>query len=397
MSDIGNLQEKYSNPMERQVFSLPTLIPSQYDDLEPKARTVLSFQEIFNIQRVVLTGCGDSYGACLATKHVFEMLTGIQAEVVTALDLGRYYGERFLGVDCQNPLVIAVSNSGSVARVTEAVKRARLHGCFVLGITGNTEAPLAQSSDKVLKLDIPSYESAPGTRSYMVSVMAILLLAVRIGEVRGRYTMDQAMDYRYDMRNQGKLLEELLPRMAKECAALAFNWKELSCFDFVGAGFDYAAAWFGQAKMLEATGKFSMHINSEEWFHLNCFAKNPEQIGTVIVANTTNPGLGRTKDVIRYARELGRPMLVVTDGGGDVPGGEDEGGVRVTGGEDERCIRVPSPKYPMNMPLTQFVPMCLLSGYISAMLGEAYGRGCEGPWRFCENGRCVRENEIIVS
>lgn len=386
MSEIGNLQEKYANPMYRQVLSLPELIRSQYEDLEPKARTVLSFQEIFNIQRAVLTGCGDSYGACLATKHVFEMLTGIQAEVVTALDLGRYYSERHLGVDCQNPLVIAVSNSGSVARVTEAVRRAKLHDCFVLGITGNMDAPLAQSSDKVLKLDLPAFESAPGTRSYMVSVMAMLLLAVRIGEVKGRYTMDQAMDYRYDMRNQGELLEGLLPRMVKQCAALALEWKDFPCFDFVGAGFDYAAAWFGQAKMLEAAGKFSMHINSEEWFHLNCFAKNPEQIGTVIVANTTNPGLGRTKDVIRYAAGMGRPVMVVTEGGGDA-----------LGIEDERCVRVPAPKYPMNMPLTQFVPLCLLSGYLSAMLGEAYGRGCEGPWSFCENGRCVRENEIIVS
>lgn len=386
MSEIETLAEKYSNPMSRQVFSLPELIRNQYDDLEPKVRKVLSFQEIFNIQRVVLTGCGDSYAACIATKHVFEMMTGIQAEVVTALDLGRYYSERHLGVDCQNPMVIAVSNSGRVARVTEAVRRAKLHDCFVLGITGNMDAPLAQSSDKVLKLDIPSFESAPGTRSYMVSVMAILLLAIRIGEVRGKYTMDLAMDYRYDMRNQGEQLEALLPQMAEQCVKFSGKWKDLSCFDFVGAGFDYAAAWFGQAKMLEAAGKTCMHINSEEWFHLNCFAKNPGQIGTVIVANTTNPGLGRTKDVIKYAAELGRPVMIVTDGTGNT-----------LGADNELCVRIPSPKYPINMPITQFVPMCLLAGYISSMLGESYGRGCEGPWSFCKDGRCVQENEIIVS
>lgn len=379
------LSEQYSNPMSRQVFSLPELIQSQYEDLEPKARKVLSFQEIFNIQRVILTGCGDSYGACLATKHIFEMLTGIQAEVVTALDLGRYYSERHLGVDCQNPMVIAVSNSGRVARVTEAVKRAKSHDCFVLGITGNTDAPLAENSDKVLKMDIPSFESAPGTRSYMVSVMALLLLAVRIGEVRGMYTMDQAMDYRFDIRDQGRLLEARLPEMAEKCAEISKKWKDFPCFDYIGGGFDYAAAWFGQAKMLEAAGKISMHINSEEWFHLNCFTKNPEQIGTVIVANTTNPGAGRTKDVIQYAVKMGRPVMVVTDESKEM-----------FGLDEDFCIQVPSPKYPLSMPLTQFVPMCLLAGYISCMLGESYGRGCEGPWSFCKNGHCVQENEIIV-
>lgn len=384
-----NLRGLYDNPMCRQAMSLPELIRSQYDDLEVKTRKVLSFQEIFNIQRVVLTGCGDSYAACMATKHIFEMLTGIQAEVVTALDLGRYYSERHMGVDCQNPLVIAVSNSGRVARISEAVQRAKLHDCFVLGITGNLSSPLAQNSDKVLKLDIPSFESAPGTRSYMVSVMALLLLAIRIGEVRGMYTMDQAMDYRFDMRNQGDLLEALLPEMAEKCAGIAEGWKDFPCFDFVGAGFDYAAAWFGQAKMLEATGKFSMHINSEEWFHLNCFAKDPEHIGTVVVANTTNPGLGRTKDVIHYGKKLGRPMVVITDGSGD------ELGVPECA-ESSVCVKVPSPKYPVNMPLTQFVPTSLLAGYLSAILSEPYGRGCEGPWSFCENGFCVQNNEIVL-
>ena len=57
------LTKEYDNPMCRQAMSLPELIRSQYEDLEVKTRKVLSFQEIFNIQRVVLTGCGDSYAA----------------------------------------------------------------------------------------------------------------------------------------------------------------------------------------------------------------------------------------------------------------------------------------------------------------------------------------------
>ena len=62
---------KYSNPMSRQVFSLPQLIREQYEDLEPKVRTVLTTPEIFNIQRIVLTGCGDSFAAGMAAKYAF--------------------------------------------------------------------------------------------------------------------------------------------------------------------------------------------------------------------------------------------------------------------------------------------------------------------------------------
>lgn len=148
---------KFDNAMSRQVESLPELIEQQYEDLEPKARTVLSFQEIFNIQRIVLTGCGDSYAAAIATKHAFEMLTSIPTEVVPAIELSRFYCEKHMGIDCCNPLVISVSNSGTGARVSEAVQRAKKHGCYILGVTGNLESPLAQYADKVLKLDIPKF------------------------------------------------------------------------------------------------------------------------------------------------------------------------------------------------------------------------------------------------
>ena len=376
---------KYDNAMSRQVESLPELIVQQYEDLEPKTRTVLSFQEIFNIQRIVLTGCGDSYAAAMATKHAFEMLTGIPTEVVPAIELSRFYCEKHMGIDCRNPLVISVSNSGTGARVSEAVQRARKYGCYVLGVTGNLDSPLAENSDKVLKLDIPGFESAPGTRSYLVSVMALLLLAVRWAEVRGKLTQDQAMSYREDFRNQGELLKKLLPEMIKKCEKLAEEWKDFPCYDFIGAGFDYATAWFGQAKILEATGKFAMHINSEEWFHLNFFVRDAKHMGTIVVANTTNPAMSRNLELLKYANELHRPLAVITDGG-----------VEDFNHESAEQIKVPAPKYPISMPLTHFAPVCLLASYISVLIGEKYGRGCEGDWSFCDGGYCVKNSEIIV-
>jgi len=376
--------DKYENPMCRQVFSLPELIKEQYDDLEPKTRAILSFQEIYNVQRIVLTGCGDSCAAGMAAKYAFEMLAGVPTEVVPAIELSRFYDEKQLGVDCQNPLVIAISHSGNVARVSEAVRRVKHLGCFVLGVTSAQRSALGIHSDKVLKLVVPDFESAPGTRSYAVSVMALLLLAVRFGEVRHNYTMDQAMDYRNDMRNQGDMLDALLPSMDAICRKVAWEWKDFACYDFVGSGLDYATAWFGHAKILEATGKAAMHINSEEWFHLNFFARDAAHIGTVVVGNMSSPGISRTKEMIKYAIMLGRPLIVISD--------KDEEDF----GEPAVFIQVPRPKYSFNMPLTHFAPVCLIAGYISVFIGEKYGRGCEGKWEFAKGGEAVKNSEIII-
>ena len=115
----------FDSALRRQVMSLPELMRQQYADLEPKTRTVLSTPEIFNIQRIVLTGCGDSYAALLAVKPAFEKYAKIRTEVVPTIDLARDYEKKNLGYAPQSPLVIAVSNSGQVARVGEAVRHHR--------------------------------------------------------------------------------------------------------------------------------------------------------------------------------------------------------------------------------------------------------------------------------
>lgn len=372
------------NALTRQVFSLPELIRQQYEDLEPKARKALSTPEIFSIQRIVITGCGDSYAAGLAVKHAFEALTGLPCEVVPAIELSRFYDRKQLGFAPLNPLVIAVSNSGSVVRVGEAIQAARKHGAFALGITGKPDSLLGKSVDRIMELNIPPFEAAPGTRSYMISVMSLLLVAIRIGEVKARYTMDTAMDMRLDMPKQGDALEKLLPDMADHMFHLAEQWKNMDAFDLVGSGPDYAPAWFGQAKVFEAIGKYAMHINTEEWLHMNFFIRNVEKTATIVWARKDSPAMSRNREMIAYAKELTRPLLVVTDGGKD------------DFGTDTDYVKVPSTKYACNMALTEYAPICLLLGYIMDMIGEKDGRGCEGVWKIADGAKCIRQSELIV-
>lgn len=374
----------YDNALRRQVMSLPELMDMQYADLEPKTRSILSFQEIYSCQRIILTGCGDSYAASMAMKPMFEKLTGIKVDLISALELCRYTPEKLLTGSAFSPLVIIVSNSGAAARLTEAAMRCNKYGAFTMAITGKPESPLGMQANRILQMEIPRFESAPGTRSYLVCLMAMLLLAIRMGEVRGKYTMDEASKYRHDVRNQGKLLGGLLPAMEEAVLAVAEKWRDFPAFDYVGAGFDYAAAWFGHAKMLEAAGRYAMHINSEEWFHLNCFVRNYDNMGTVVFANTTNPGLSRTKEMVKAAATLGRKLMIVTDG------------CKEDFGVDADYIMVPKPAVPYSMPLTQFVPACLLAAYLMAMDGEKQCRGCEGPWEFCKGAEALKNSEMRI-
>ena len=134
----------------------------------------------------------------------------------------------------------------------------------------------------------------------------------------------------------------------------------------------------------EALGKYAMDNNSEEWLHMNFFMRNVDKIGTIIVANTTNPAMSRNKELIKFAHDLTRPLIVITDGS------------KEDFGTDTTYIKVPKSKYAINMPLTQYAPICLLAGYIMDMIGEVDGRGCEGVWHIADGAKCIRESEMVV-
>jgi len=371
------------NPMCQQVQSLSQLLVEQQPDLERKTRTVFTTPEIYSFQKIILTGCGDSFIAAQSMQAIFELLTEIPTEAVPALDLARYYHPKFVGTSPNTPLVIFISNSGQVARLAEGAQFIKAFGGMSLAITGNPESPLGKEADRILKLDIPSFVPSPGVRSYMVSVLALYLLAIRIGEVRQKYTMDQAGFWRDDVFTLAKAMDQRLPKIMEQASALADAWNDKTCFEFVGAGFDYAAAAYGAAKMFEATGDFTTLVDSEEWFHRNCFIKDIDHLGGWIVTNSTNPGKSRTHELIKVASTF-RDCAIVTD--------------KLLEDVDASIPQfiVPVSEAHITMPLAQFIPFACFAGFLAEKKGSEYGRGSKGSWSFTAGGAGVKNSEIVV-
>ena len=105
--------DEFENAMLHQVLSVPELLEEVYPDVEPQVRYVMTTPEIYSVKKVVLTGCGDGYAACLTAKRTFEKFLQIPIEVVEPLSLSRYYQMKWVGESPCDPLVIAFSNSGS--------------------------------------------------------------------------------------------------------------------------------------------------------------------------------------------------------------------------------------------------------------------------------------------
>lgn len=366
------------NSLRRQSYSLPDMQKEQFEDLKSQIGKLFGGEEIENINKLILTGCGDSYGAGLTLRFALEELVSLPVELVSAIDFSRYYAAERI---TDKTLVIVVSISGNGFRIKEVVKKANACGAMTLAVTKNKDSDIGTLAKKVLRLVISPFEEGPGNRTYFSSLLALLLLGIFMGEKRGVHDEVKSRYYYDEIKGQGEQLRELLPTWEEPLFQMAKDWKEMSGFDFVGSGMEYGSAWFGHAKILEITGAFAMHINSEEWFHMNNFVKDIEKCGTIFIASAKAPGHDRTKEAVCYSLRLGRPTLVITDD------------TREDFGADVSCIRVPSASFLPAMALTQYVPVCILAGYMGAMLGERNCRGCLGPWSFAAGGAFIKDKK----
>ena len=67
-----------------QVFSLPNMIREEFKQLDAQIRQLMNHEEFLSVKRVIITGCGDSHMAGLATELAFEQIAGIPCEPMRA-------------------------------------------------------------------------------------------------------------------------------------------------------------------------------------------------------------------------------------------------------------------------------------------------------------------------
>ena len=356
----------YDNAMLRQVLSVPDLLDEVYSDLEHQVRYVMTTPEIYSVKKVVLTSCGDGYAACLAAKRAFECFLQIPIEVVDPLTLSRYYQTKWVGESPCDPLVIAISNSGQVIRVAEAVARMRAHKAMTIAVTSDLQSPVGKAAEKHIVPTIPKFDSAPGVRTYAVLQMILYLLAIRMGEVRLKYTMDQANEYRRELFRLPRAFLQDAASIQATALKIAECFQDATSAEMIGCGADYGAAWYGHAKMYEAVGLSANHLDSENWFHLNYFVKDTGRTITMVFASKANEAESRTREVVVRLNQMGRDFVLVTD--------------------DETLAA----KYRFTLPTSEtglfgamaaHLAPAMVAGYLAALRQEPYSRGFQGIWK----------------
>ncbi len=378
----------FDNPLRQQCLSLPELCAVQIEGVRTGLEQAFTQAELGKFRRVIITGCGDSYVAAMASIPAFEKFAGRFGSgftCVKAIDAARY--TKFDPKQSDATLVVGVSCSGGPARVQEVLRRANHYGCTTLAVTNNPDSPAAQEAARSLIVHTPAFPNAnPGLRNYFASLVGLYMLAAKLGEATDCSAEGTADALAEAITQYVKQWAAQLDRIDDQMFLLSESWKDMESYDYVGDNIQFASAFFMAAKIVETCGKLTYTDDSEDWCHVGFFRRNPQKVGTVVVADCKDHNCSRIAETVTQAAGVKRPVLLIANG--------DLLDFGITA--DVMLCKVPDAPdaYRFLLPLMNYVPGALLAGYISARTEEPYFRG-GGVWAEPGNNT-IRTSKVEV-
>jgi glucosamine--fructose-6-phosphate aminotransferase (isomerizing) len=297
--------------VERLASDLRSLAP-RYDE---RVREVLDPSWCSDIDRVILTGDGDSYHAACAAEMAMEQIAGLDCEPLSAFRFDAYSAGSLRAA--ARPLVIATSASGRTDRVVRAIRAARSHGAATIAVTGVAGSPVTQVADHSIVVDLPEPRHSPGIRTYQASLLGLLLMAAQLGQhrnARPETEIDPANAQHTQLLAELVALDDAVAATASAaadpCHRVAATLADAPVMMMVGSGPSYGTALFAAAKLIEGAGVFAAGQDLEEWSHVERHAY-PDDMPVIVIAP---PGRShqRALELAVEAHRLGRRVIAVT-------------------------------------------------------------------------------------
>lgn len=245
----------------------------------------------------VVTGCGDSLFAGVCAEVWFARLAGRRLRPVQAMQLSR---ETFESLTPRS-VVLAVSHSGTTARVLEAARAARSRGAFVVAITANGRSELATGADLWIDNSVREELSNCRTASFQAVSLLMRMLAEELGRREGRSVP----------LFEPTLSEAYVDESRRQVAQLSDARLGHDHWIFTGSGLGLAAAEYGMAKAYEAASVPAHSVEMEQLIHCEIFTVG-ESTNVVIICpagRTTT----RALELARGLTLLGAVTIAITN------------------------------------------------------------------------------------
>ncbi|MGD9117502.1 MAG: glutamine--fructose-6-phosphate transaminase (isomerizing) [Dehalococcoidia bacterium] len=295
--------------------------------------------DILRAKQVVITACGTSRYAALVGRYLFSEVAQKFCDVVMASEF-QYFSS---SID-KNTLVIAVSQSGETADVTEGVKRAKANEAQVISIINKPGSILSRMSDDVIYLNCGPEIAVAATKSLISQLAVFYLLSFTMVN-----QFDQAVD---NLKAVSGELTKALDWNRKQLEKLAHRFKDKRDFYYIARGINFPIASEAALKLKEISYAHAEGLPAGELKH-----------GTLALIEEGTPVITICPDDYTFNETLSNATEAKARGAFIIG---------VSDKEDElydswiKLPRVDNPFYPM----VSIAPLHLFAYYLALELGK---------------------------
>ena len=204
-------------------------------------------EELDGLQGITLVACGTSYYASLLGRYMIEQIAGIPCDVDLASEFR--YRKPIVG---NRRIVIPVSQSGETADTLAALEEGKRQGARILAICNVRESTIARASDDVLYTQAGPEIGVASTKAFVTQAIALYLVALKLGIVRGRLSRDEIRSRLHDAMRLPRMVEVVLG-LDREILRIARQYFKAQDFLYLGRGIMYPIALEGALKLKEIT------------------------------------------------------------------------------------------------------------------------------------------------
>jgi glutamine---fructose-6-phosphate transaminase (isomerizing) len=318
----------------------------------------VSEDEFRGLTKLNIAACGTSWHAALAGKFMIETMARVPVEVDYASEWR--YRDPILSHDTMTMLI---SQSGETADTIAAQREAKAKGSKTLAICNVVGSMITREAAGTIYTHAGPEIGVASTKAFTGQLTALYLFALRLAEVRGTMTPEQAKAAVQElMRIPGKL-EQILTH-DEVCDELAKTYIRAHDFLFLGRGIHYPIALEGALKLKEISYIHAEGYPAGEMKH-GPNALIDESLPVVIIATRD---VNSAASMVRYEKTISN-LKEVKARSGIVIALATEGDQEITESADHVLYVPPAPEE-LSV-ILEIVPLQLLAYHI------AVRRGCD--------------------
>jgi glutamine---fructose-6-phosphate transaminase (isomerizing) len=308
-----------------------------------------------DVERIVILACGTSWHAALVGKFLIESLARVPVDV----DYGSEYRYRDPIVPPKT-LAIVITQSGETADSLAALREAKRKGARSISICNVVGSMATRETEGTVYTHAGPEIGVASTKAFTSQLVALHLLAVYLGQIRGALAPDEARPHLEALTRLPMLIEEVLKcePVTEEIAKRFYHRRD---FLYLGRGINYPIALEGALKLKEISYIHAEGYPAGEMKH-GPIALIDEEMPVVAIA----PHDGVFEKMvgnIQEAKARGGAVIALTAEGHD-------GLHQLLDPAQDFLITVPG-SHPLLTPVLMVVPLQLLAYHI------AVRRGCD--------------------